>query len=201
MWSNGTFSEIQWERVKHSAQCLAPYKVFNKYLMTSSSFCGSAGKESTCSAGDLRSIPGLRRSTRKGIGYPPQYSGLENSMDCIIHGVAKSRMLGGMELDVSWGKEERRVGQEKCHPHLKKGRQVLYADEEEPELCFQKSLHRKFYSSWERRSPPGRWSGGDLPPLESMEKNRRACPAGGWKEDAGKGNRLHVASPGGWTPR
>ena len=54
------------------------------------------------------------------------------------------------------GKEERRVGQEKCHPHLKKGRQVLYADEEEPELCFQKSLHRKFYSSWERRSPPGR---------------------------------------------
>ena len=27
----------------------------------------------------------------KGIGYPLQYSGLENSMDCIVHGVAKSQ--------------------------------------------------------------------------------------------------------------
>ena len=43
---------------------------------------GSAGKESTCSAGDLGSIPGLGRSPREGKGYPLQYSGLENSMDC-----------------------------------------------------------------------------------------------------------------------
>ena len=27
----------------------------------------------------------------KGKGYPPQYSGLENSMDCIVKGVAKSQ--------------------------------------------------------------------------------------------------------------
>ena len=27
----------------------------------------------------------------KGKGYPLQYSGLENSMDCIVYGVAKSR--------------------------------------------------------------------------------------------------------------
>ena len=53
--------------------------------------CGSAGKESTCSAGDLGSIPGLRRSPGEGKGYPLQYSGLEKSMDCILHGVAKSR--------------------------------------------------------------------------------------------------------------
>ena len=44
---------------------------------------GSAGKESACNAGDLGSIPGLG-------GSPLQYSGLENSMDCIVHGVAKS---------------------------------------------------------------------------------------------------------------
>ena len=52
--------------------------------------CGSAGKESTCNAGDLSLIPGLGRSPGKGKGYPLQYSGLENSMDCIVHGVAKS---------------------------------------------------------------------------------------------------------------
>ena len=52
---------------------------------------GSAGKESTCNAGELGSIPGLGRSLGEGNGYPLQYSGLENSMDCIVRGVAKSR--------------------------------------------------------------------------------------------------------------
>ena len=52
---------------------------------------GSAGKESTCNVGDLGSIPGLRRSPGEGNGSPLQYSGLENSMDYIVHGVAKSR--------------------------------------------------------------------------------------------------------------
>ena len=52
--------------------------------------CGSAGKESICNVGDLGSIPGLGRSPRGGKGYPFQYSGLENSMDCIAHGIAKS---------------------------------------------------------------------------------------------------------------
>ena len=53
--------------------------------------CGSAGKESTCNAGDLGLIPGLGRSPGEGHGNPLQYSGLKNSMDCIVHGVAKSR--------------------------------------------------------------------------------------------------------------
>ena len=53
--------------------------------------CGSAGKEPAWNAGDLDSIPGFRRSPREGKGYPLQYSGLENSTDCIGHGVAKSR--------------------------------------------------------------------------------------------------------------
>ena len=53
--------------------------------------CGSAGKESSCNAGDLGSIPGLGRSPGEGKGYPLQYSGLENSMSCIVHAVAKSQ--------------------------------------------------------------------------------------------------------------
>ena len=57
--------------------------------------CGSAGKESACNAGDVGSIPGLGRSPGEGKGYPLQYSGLENSRDCIVHGVAKSRTLLG----------------------------------------------------------------------------------------------------------
>ena len=52
---------------------------------------GSAGKESACSMGDLGLIPGLGRSPGEGKGYPHQYSGLENSMDCIVHGVTKSQ--------------------------------------------------------------------------------------------------------------
>ena len=51
----------------------------------------SVGKESTCNAGDTGSIPGSGRSPREGLGYPLQYSGLENSMDCIVGEVAKSR--------------------------------------------------------------------------------------------------------------
>ena len=52
---------------------------------------GSTVKESTYSAGDLGSIPGLERSLGERKGYPLQYSGLENSMDCIVHGVQRVR--------------------------------------------------------------------------------------------------------------
>ena len=55
---------------------------------------GSASKESACNVGDLDSIPGLGRSPGEGKGYPFQYSGLENSMDCIVHG-------GHKELDTT----------------------------------------------------------------------------------------------------
>ena len=51
---------------------------------------GSAGKESICNAGNLGSIPGLGGSPREGNSYPVQYSGMENSMDCIIHGATNS---------------------------------------------------------------------------------------------------------------
>ena len=53
--------------------------------------CGSVGKETASNEGDLSSIPGLGRSPGEGKRYPLQYSGLENSKDCIVRGVAKSQ--------------------------------------------------------------------------------------------------------------
>ena len=50
---------------------------------------GSAGNESACNVGGLGLIPGLGRSPGEENGYPFQYSGLENSMDCIVRGVTK----------------------------------------------------------------------------------------------------------------
>ena len=52
---------------------------------------GSAGTESACNVGDLGLIPGLRRYPGEGKGYPLQCSGLENSMDCIVHEVSRVR--------------------------------------------------------------------------------------------------------------
>ena len=49
----------------------------------------SAVKESACNVGDLGSIPGLGRSPGEGNGYPLQYSGLKNPMDCIIREVKR----------------------------------------------------------------------------------------------------------------
>ena len=46
---------------------------------------GSVGKESACNVGDLSSTPGLGRSPEEENGYTFQYSGLENSMDCMVH--------------------------------------------------------------------------------------------------------------------
>ena len=61
---------------------------------------GSAGKESACNTGDLGLIPGLGRSPGEGEGYPLQYSGLENSMDCIVDEVSKSQtQLSDLHFD------------------------------------------------------------------------------------------------------
>ena len=62
------------------------------YIYACMGFPGSsAGKESPCNAGDPSSIPGPGRSAGEGLGNPLQYPSLENSMDYIVHGVAKSR--------------------------------------------------------------------------------------------------------------
>ena len=82
-------------------------------------------KNLPCKAGDPGSVPGWGRSPGEGIGYPLQYSGLEKSMDCIVHGVTKSqtRLSGfhfqGVKTGLSPGacqylevKEMRRIKQE-----------------------------------------------------------------------------------------
>ena len=51
----------------------------------------SVSKESACNAGDPGLIPGLRRFIGEGIGYPLQCSGLDNSTDYTVHGVAESQ--------------------------------------------------------------------------------------------------------------
>ena len=60
--------------------------------------CGPAGKESTCNVGDLGLIPGLGGPPGEGKGYPLQYSSLENSMNCIVYGVAKSNTTERLSL-------------------------------------------------------------------------------------------------------
>ena len=61
----------------------------------------SFGKESACNAGDLDVIPWLGRSPGEGKGYLLQYSGLENVMDCIVHGVTKSQILSDFHFHFS----------------------------------------------------------------------------------------------------
>ena len=63
----------------------------------------SAGKESACDVGDPGSIPGLGRSPGEGKGYTLQNSGLENSVDCVVHGVTKSwTQLSGFHFTSLW---------------------------------------------------------------------------------------------------
>ena len=66
--------------------------------------CGSTGgKESTCNIRDLGSIPGLGRSPGEGKGYPLKYSGLENSLDYIVHGITKSQTrLSDLHFNGKW---------------------------------------------------------------------------------------------------
>ena len=64
-------------------------------------------KESSWNVGDLGLIPGLGRSPGEGKGYPLQYSGLENSMDYTVHGVAKSRTW--LNFHFHWGSGEAEV--------------------------------------------------------------------------------------------
>ena len=77
-WFNSWVGRIRWRRDRLPTPVLLGFP------------CGSAGKESACNAGNLGLIPGLGRFPGEGKGYPLQYSGLENSMDCIVHGVAKN---------------------------------------------------------------------------------------------------------------
>ena len=67
---------------------------------------GSEVKASACNVGDLGSIPRLGRSPGEGNGYPLQYSGLENSMDGIVHGVTESDTTEQLSLIYRNGKKD-----------------------------------------------------------------------------------------------
>ena len=89
-WFNSWVRKIPWRRDR------LPTPVFLGFSG------GSASKEFTCNGTDLGLVPGLGRSPGEGKGYPLQYSGLENSMDCIVHGVAKSQTrLSNFQLSLS----------------------------------------------------------------------------------------------------
>ena len=71
-----------------STHCLLTILLLQDLLPVIMGFpCGSAGKEFACNVGDLGLIPGLGRSSGEGKGYLLQYSGLENSMDCVVRGI------------------------------------------------------------------------------------------------------------------
>ena len=97
----------------------------------------SVGKESTCNAGDPGSFPGLGRSPREGKGYPLQYSGLENSMDCIGHGVAKSQtQLSDFHFPFPWKKSY-----DKPRQHIKKQRHYFADNSPSSQSCGFSSSH------------------------------------------------------------
>ena len=81
VFSNESAFHIRWPK----------YWSFSFNISPSNEHPGSsAGKESACNAGDLSLIPGLGTSPGEGNSYLLQYSGLENPMKCIVHGVTKS---------------------------------------------------------------------------------------------------------------
>ena len=71
--------------------------------------CGLDGKQSACNAGDLDLNPGLWRSPGEGKAYPLQYSGLENAMDCIVHGILQARILEWVAFPFSRGSSQPRI--------------------------------------------------------------------------------------------
>ena len=94
VFSNESTLGIRWPKYWSFSFSISPTNEYSELISFRTGFlCGSAGKEFTCNAGDPGLIPGLGRSPGKGKGYPLQYSGLENFMNCIVHGVAKSRPL------------------------------------------------------------------------------------------------------------
>ena len=83
----GYKAEYIWEQNRQGL-CLCGTYIHVKY--SGLPLCGSAGKESACNVGNLGLIPGLGRSPEEGNYYTLQYSVLENSMDCVVHGFRKN---------------------------------------------------------------------------------------------------------------
>ena len=81
---------------------------------------GSAGKESTCNAGGK--IHGMGRSPGEGKGYPLSYSGLQNPMDCTVHGVTKSwTRLSDFHFHPTCGHTDGKLQRQAMNPSLLAG--------------------------------------------------------------------------------
>ena len=84
-----TIQSMEFSRPEYWSEVPLPSPIHSVFLGFP---CGSAGKESACNTGNLGSDPWVgnipwRRERLLNIS---QCSDLENSMDCIVHGVAKS---------------------------------------------------------------------------------------------------------------
>ena len=84
---------------------------------------GLSGKESACNVGYLGLIPQLGRSPGEGKSYPLQYSVLENSMDCIVPGIAELDMTEQLSFHFTFLNSQRQVleipGEEDLHGGVK----------------------------------------------------------------------------------
>ena len=77
--------------------------MWSSHAQLKSLFGGSVVKNLPANAGDTSSVRGSGRSPGEGEGYPLQYSGLEDSMGCKVHGVAKSRIrLSDFHFTLFW---------------------------------------------------------------------------------------------------
>ena len=110
MESIHTYTQWNIIQLKKKKKGILPFAVTQMDLERIMGFsCGSAGKQFTCNVGDLGSIHRLGRSPGKGKHYPLQYSGLENSKDCRVFGVAKSwTRLSNFQRELcQWNKSDR----------------------------------------------------------------------------------------------
>ena len=112
VWCDTVYRSLKtwhnWIVLKTREQFLESWE--SSYLWEKGGFpSSSAGKESTCNAGDLGWIPALGRPPGEGNGYPLQYSGRENSVDCTAYGVAKSRGHDWVTFTFTFGRKERVV--------------------------------------------------------------------------------------------
>ena len=103
--------------------------------------------------GDLRSIPGLGKSPGEGKGYPLQYSGLENSMDCIVHVVTKSRTrLERLSLS-GWLTELRETLNSLNHQCIIKGKGFPGGASGKKPACQCRRCKRPTFNLWVRKIP------------------------------------------------
>ena len=100
----------------------------------------SVGKESACNAGDASWIPVSGRSPGEGKGHPLQYSGLESSTNCIVHGVTELDMTERPSLSLSkWIECFHCV----CPEHI-----INFSAYDKARIYYKLNLSSSFFSLW-----------------------------------------------------